>query len=91
MFADVLFSLKISAKSRRQKKFSLFAMRPLIFSEALHFLQGPRLQPAQPIRKSGTGLTVVIDFFIFILSQERTEALYIETHSGVAFVFEFSG
>ena len=35
-------------------------MRPLIFSEAPHFLQGPRLQPAQPTRQSGPEWTAAI-------------------------------
>ena len=41
---DVLFSLKISLKSK--KKFLFFVIRPLILSEAPHFLGGPRLQSA---------------------------------------------
>ena len=38
-----------------KKRSLLFVMRHLIFSEAPDFLQGPRLQPAQPTRKSGPG------------------------------------
>ena len=56
MSADVVFSLKIPVKVK--KKSSLFVMRPHIFSEAPHFLRGPRLQPAKPTRKSGSGHSV---------------------------------
>ena len=42
-FSDVLFSLKISVKS--EKKVFVVRDEALIFSEAPHFLRGPRLQP----------------------------------------------
>ena len=48
MSADVVFSLKISLKTEK-KGFSLFVLRPLIFSEALGFsLLSLYVNPAQP-------------------------------------------
>ena len=58
MSADIVFLLKISVKTEK-KRSSLFVMRPLIFYEVLRFLRGPRLQPAEPRRKSGPEMNLM--------------------------------
>ena len=44
---------RVFTEDQKKKTSSFFVMKPLIFCEAPYFLRGLRLQPAEPIRKSG--------------------------------------